>query len=204
MMRVITGEVATFETLLGEGIYYRCRHYAVEPSRAPAPTPTPCAKCSLYTHTTAQCTTPTKCLKCGDAHATPLCTKTELPAKCAACQVEGHVAWSVKCPKRPKLPIAGIPNIKIKTLNKKSQHIDENIKMTHNRLHAPITLHDIIINTYVAKINNPKNTNREELLKKLKQKFVEEHNVDTTAVFSGSRMYVLMFDLNIANSTTAT
>lgn len=92
MMRVITGEVATFETLLGEGIYYRCRHYAVEPSRAPAPTPTPCAKCSLYTHTTAQCTTPTKCLKCGDAHATPLCTNFRSRMKCASgemCSVPG-------------------------------------------------------------------------------------------------------------------
>lgn len=53
-------------------------------------------------------------------------------------------------------------------------------------------------------MNNPKNSDREALLKKLKEKFISEHNVDTTAVFSGSRMYILMFDLDIPDSPTAT
>lgn len=74
----------------------------------------------------------------------------------------------------------------------------------HIILHSSIPLHDVIINTYVSKINNPKSANREELLKKLNQKLIAEHIVDTTVVFSGSRMYVLLFDLNIANSSAAT
>lgn len=128
MIRVITGDVATFESLLGEGVYYRCRHYAVEPSRPPTPTPIACAKCALYTHTTDKCSTPIRCLKCNGTHATPQCTTPDLPAKCAACNVEGHVAWSIKCPLRPTAPIPGIPNIKIKPLNKKSNQVDVHIK----------------------------------------------------------------------------
>lgn len=203
IIRIITGNVNTFETLLSKGIYYKCRHYAVEASRPPEPIPTPCAKCSKFTHTTNNCSTPLKCLKCGEAHSTLQCT-TQLPTKCAACNDESHVAWSMKCPMRPTKPIEGIPNIKIKNTNKKSKDVDQKIIQAHQPLHSPITLHDIIVNTYTSKINKPQNTNRDELLKKLKQKFIEEHNVDTTVLFSGSRMYIVMFDLDIANSSIAT
>lgn len=168
IIRVITGNVATFEHLLANGIYYRFRHYAVEPSRPPTPLPIPCGKCSQFTHITQNCTTPTKCLKCGAAHATGRCT-TELPVKCGTCKSEGYVAWSTKCPRRPIQPIAGIPNIKITTVNKKSNDVDRTVKDKHSRIHSPITLHDIIVNTYTSKINKPTNNNREELLKKLKQ-----------------------------------
>lgn len=203
MIRIITGQVTTFEQLLANGIYFKCRHYAVEPSKPPTPIPTPCGKCSQFTHTTEKCLTPIKCLKCGAAHSTSNC-QTELPIKCGSCNVEGHVAWSIKCPSRPINPINGIPNVKIKTLNKKSLDIDTTVKTQHSRIHSPITLHDIIINTYTNKINKPNNIDRETLLKKLKHKFIQEHNVDTTVIFSGNRMYVMMFDLTIPNSTTAT
>jgi hypothetical protein len=62
----------------------------------------------------------------------------------------------------------------------------------------------MIINTYIAKLNNPKNTDRQELVTKLRKKFKTEYNIDTTAVFSGNRLYILMFDLELPHSTSPT
>lgn len=203
LIRVITSSEKTFEKLLSEGVYFMYKHYPVYPSKAPTPIPTACNKCGQFTHTTDNCSTPVKCLKCSGAHKTDTCS-TQLPPKCGSCGLEGHVAWSMKCPKRPTKPIAGIPNVKIRTVNKKSNSIDQTTKLQHPKLHAPITLHDSIINNYTSKINNPKNIDRAELLKKLKHKYITENNVDTTAVFSGTRMYILMFDLDLVGSPTAT
>lgn len=54
----------------------------------------------------------------------------------------------------------------------------------------------MIINTYISKINKEKNRDREELLKKLRKRFVTQYNIDTVASFSGNRLYILMFDLD--------
>lgn len=82
---------------------------------------------------------------------------------------EDHLAWYTKCPKHPKKPIEGIPITNIKTLNVKTREIEELSKKT-NRIHAPISAHDDILNTYCRKLNNPKNKNRNKLIAKLKKK----------------------------------
>jgi len=77
-------------------------------------------------------------------------------------------------------------------------------KTTNSKIHAPVTVHDLIINTYINKLNKPKNINREELLNKLKARFINEYNIYTTAVISGHRLYVLMFDLDQPDSQSLT
>jgi DNA topoisomerase IB len=62
----------------------------------------------------------------------------------------------------------------------------------------------MIIDTYIDKINNPKHTNREELIQKLRKKFIKQYNIDTSAVFSGNRLYILMFDINSPQSISPT
>lgn len=195
LIRIITEDLQTFEQLLSQGLYFKCRRYPISPSKAPQPIPMACSKCDLFTHTTENCNTPSKCLKCNEPHPTKAC-KTDLVPKCAACGSTEHTAWSMKCPQRPKQPIEGIPNIKIRSVNKKTNQVSPNLKKKHSKLHSPVTLHDAIINNYSSKLNNAKNTNREELIKKLKQKYLDEHNVDTCIMFSGNRFYILMFDLD--------
>lgn len=194
LIRIITGDIQSFEKLLNEGVYYKFRHYPVFPSKPPEPIPIPCAKCSGFTHTTENCTVPITCRKCQGKHHTNAC-ESSLPPKCVACNSTEHQAWSMKCPKRPTTPIEGIPNTQIKSINKKSQDIDIN-KTKNNKIHKPLTYHDYIIETYVTELNNPNNTDRQELLLKLKKRFTLLHGIDTTAVFCGNRLYILMFDLN--------
>jgi predicted molibdopterin-dependent oxidoreductase YjgC len=62
----------------------------------------------------------------------------------------------------------------------------------------------MIIDTYIDKINNPKHTNREELIQKLRKKFIKQYNIDTSAVFSGNRLYSLMFDIISPQSISPT
>lgn len=202
LIRIITGNIKAFECLLAAGLFYKCRHYPVFPSTPPEPIPVPCARCNEFTHTTINCKSVTICNKCKGNHHTNSCT-SPLPISCTACGEKDHVAWSIKCPKRPTKPIDGIPNVKIKSINKKSHQIKPSITK-NNRVHTPITIHDNIIDTYIQKLNNPKNTDRQQLINKLKMRFIEAHNIDTTAVFSGNRLYILMFDLNEENSVVAT
>ena len=91
----------------------------------------------------------------------------------------------------------------IKLHNKKSAEIPT-IITKNTKIHAPLTIHDHIINTYINKINKPTQTNREDLIKKLKKRFVDEFQIDTVAVFSGNRLYILMFDLENPNNTSPT
>lgn len=193
-IRIITGEIQSFETLLNNGLFYLNRHYLVYPSHPPDPTPIPCGKCLQFDHTTDNCKSSPKCSKCQGSHKMSQCRTNSAP-KCLACGAEDHLAWSLKCPKHPKKPIEGIPNTSIKLLNRKTRDIEELSKKT-KRIHAPISMHDDIINTYLRKINKPKNVNRNELLLKLKKRFINQYNVDTTAVFSGNRVYILMFDMD--------
>lgn len=195
LIRIITGCIQSFQRLLNDGFFYYSRHYPVYPSIAPQPIPIPCGKCSLFTHTTANCTTPVTCQKCQGPHHANKCV-TNLPYKCVVCHTDDHPAWSTKCPKRPLQPIVGIPNSKVKSLNKRTAELDR-AKTKNNRIHSPITIHDTIITTYLEEINNPKNINRQDLINKIKKKFIELYNIDTAAVFSGNRVYILMFDLTI-------
>ena len=192
-IRIITGSQITFETLLTEGLFFNYRHYPVYPSKPPPPTPQPCSKCLAFDHTTEACSTPIKCSKCLGTHSSNKCSST-LPPKCTSCGSEEHQAWSFKCPNRPKAPIDGIPNVQIKSLNKKSHEVSE--KNKNHRIHSPVTIHDTIINTYINEINDPINKSREELLIKLRKRFINNFNVDTTAVFSGNRVYILIFEMD--------
>lgn len=201
-IRVITGCPNAFAKLLNEGVFYKNRHYPVFPSNPPPPAPIPCKRCSQFDHTSDQCNNPIKCDKCSGNHHPLKCT-TQLPPKCLACGAEDHKAWSMKCPKRPTQAIEGIPNTKIKSLNKKTHQMDKK-NTEHNRIHSSISIHDLIINTYVTKINKPKNINREELLQKLKQRFVQLYNIETAAAFCGNRMYILMYDLENPQDTSPT
>lgn len=192
-IRIITEHTKTFEELLSNGLFFKNRHYAVYPSNPPDPTPIPCNICLRFDHTTNQCNNTPKCTKCQGIHKTTTC-KSKEPPKCLACGDDSHQAWSLKCPRHPKKPIDGIPNAIIKPLNRKSRNI-EDPKKKLTRIHSSITIHDVIINTYIRKINKPKNIDREELIQKLKKRFMNEYNIDTTAIFSGNRIYILMFDM---------
>jgi hypothetical protein len=202
LIRFITGCVNSYQKLLSQGLFYKNLHYPVYPALPPAPAPQPCSRCEQFTHKTEDCKTPIKCNKCGGNHHTRRCT-SELPPKCSACNEEGHSAWSFKCPQRPTQPIAGIPNNPIRSINKKTRDLDGSITR-NSKIHSPVTIHDMIINTYIDKINNPKHTNREELIQKLRKKFISQYNIDTSAVFSGNRLYILMFDLNSPQSISPT
>lgn len=201
-IRIITGEATTSEKLLNDGLFFKNRHYLVYTSHPPEPMPVPCSKCCQFDHITEKCTQQVKCNKCNGNHKTTQC-KTNLAPKCSACGSEEHLAWSTKCPKHPKKPIEGIPNVTIRTLNKKTREI-EDLHKKSNRIHAPLTIHDDIINTYTRKLNKPKNTNRDELLDKLKRRFLSQYKIDTTAVFSGNRIYILMFDVEDPNEPSPT
>lgn len=202
LIRFITGNIKTFEQLLTEGIYYKHRHHPVYPSQPPPPLPVPCARCSEFSHITENCKNQIKCSKCLGTHHTNKCQSSQLP-KCLACNSEEHVAWSIKCPKRPKQPIEGIPNIKIKCINKKSHEIEEKITKK-SRVHKPLTIHDYILDTYTNEINQQISLDRKVLIEKLKKRFADNFKIDTTVVFSGSRMYILMFDLENPTSEVAT
>lgn len=202
LIRIISGCSSSYQNLLNNGVFYKNRHYPVYASNPPQPIPQPCKKCSEFDHTIENCTNPIKCDKCSGNHHPNKCTSNETP-KCVACGSEDHKAWSFKCPKRPTAPIEGIPNTTIKPLNKRSKDISPQITC-NTKIHSNITIHDLIINTYVTKINKPKNTNRDELITKLRKRFIQLYNIDTTLAFSGNKMYILMFDLDQPNSDSPT
>lgn len=203
LIRIITGNLSAYERLINEGLFFKNRHYPIYESSPPKPAPLPCKRCLQFTHRTEECTAPVKCDKCGESHNTNKCTK-EMPARCRSCNATDHQAWAFKCPKRPTGPIEGIPNIPISTLNKKSHEIDQDLKKDR-KIHSPITIHDHIINTYVRKLNKPKHINREELIQKLKKRFIWEYNIDTSLVFpGGSKVYIFMFDLDSPDQNSPT
>lgn len=203
LVRVITGQIAAYERLINGGLFYKNRHYPVYESTPPKPAPLPCRRCLQFTHETENCTSPIRCDKCTEAHSTNKCTK-DLPIKCRACDATDHQAWAFKCPKRPTQPLEGIPNIPISSLNKKSNKISCEEKKK-SIIHAPITIHDHIINTYIRKLNKPKNTNREELIVKLKKRFIKEYNIDTSLVFpGGNKVFIFMFDLDCPETISPT
>ena len=188
---------------MNEGFFYKCRHYSVYTSMPPPPAPLPCSKCLAFTHITENCTAPQQCLKCGANHSTTKCTSSQLP-KCKSCGSVEHQAWSFKCPNRPTTPIQGLPNIPIRSLNKKSREIVDEYKKD-SRIHSPITIHDIIINSYANKLNKPQNTNRQELIDKLRKRFIDEYNVETSVTFvGGNKIYILMFDMDNKNFNSPT
>lgn len=94
-------------------------------------------------------------------------------------------------------------NIPVKTLNKKTHEINDETRKK-SRIHSPVTIHDVIVNTFVNKLNKPKHVNRAELLEKLRRKFIQEYQIETSVTFIGNKIYILMFDmlLNDFNSPT--
>jgi len=203
MIRLITGHLSTYEQLVNDRtVHFLGRVFRIVESKPPAPVPAPCSKCNLFDHRTEECKKPLKCNKCQGPHSTTTCT-SPLPIKCAACNSEDHAAWSMKCPRRPTAPIEGIPNVKVKCLNRRTAEITPTVK-AGSRIHTPITTHDYIINKYKHELNKTTNTNREELIKKLRKRFVEDFDVDTSVVFFGSHMYILMFDMLLPNRNSPT
>lgn len=203
MMRLITGDLTTYEKLINDRtVHFLGRVFRIVESKPPAPIPAPCSKCNSFDHKSEDCKTPTKCNKCLGPHTTSTCS-SPLPIKCVTCNSNDHAAWSMKCPKRPTAPIEGIPNVKIKCLNKRTAEVSDNVAK-QSRIHNPITTHDFIINTYKHEINKTSNVNREELLKKLRKRFTEDYDIDTSVVFFGSHMYILMFDLLLPNRNSPT
>lgn len=202
-IRIITSNQHTSENLLKNGLFYKNCHYPVYPSTPPNAAPIPCGKCSSFSHTTDNCQEQVKCTKCFGTHSVNKCT-SNLQPKCLACGAEDHQSWSFKCPKRPTNPINGIPNIPIKSLNKKSEDLPDSLKKTN--IHKPITKHDYIINAYINTLNDENNANikREELVQKLRKKFINNFNIDTQVLFTGNRMYILMFDLDNPDTDSPT
>ncbi|XP_066260796.1 uncharacterized protein [Euwallacea similis] len=203
MMRLITGDLTTYEKLINDrAVHFLGRLYRIVESKPPAPIPVLCSKCNFFEHRSEDCKVPTKCNKCQGPHPTATC-KSPLPPRCTACNSEDHAAWSMKCPKRPTAPIDGIPNVKIKCLNRRTAEVS--IAMSRDsRIHSAITTHDYIINKYKNQINKTTNTDREELLKKLRKQFVGDFAVDTSVVFFGNNMYILMFDMLSPSKTSPT
>lgn len=202
-IRINTQELASYEKLINEGVFYKNRHYAVYPSQPPQPAPMPCSKCLKFTHRTEDCRDPVECLKCRGKHPTNKC-QSEAPPKCCSCGAEDHQAWSFQCPNRPIKPIQGIPNLPVKTLNKKSRQVSTQVTKD-SRIHSAITIHDVIVNTYVEKLNKPSIVNREELIIKLRKRFIREYNVETAVNFVGNNwVYILMFDLENNNNESPT
>ena len=137
MIRVITGDVETFEKMLSVGnIFFKNRCYPITPSLPPKPIPQPCGKCSSFDHITDDCKAQKKCTKCLGNHDTFKCD-SPLPPKCSACNAEDHAAWSTKCPKRPLAPVEGIPNVKIRPVNKKTADLPPSTT-NGSRIHQPI------------------------------------------------------------------
>ncbi|XP_066258008.1 uncharacterized protein [Euwallacea similis] len=203
MMRLITGDLTTYEKLINDrAVHFLGRLFRIVESKPPAPIPVPCSKCNSFEHRSEDCKVPTKCNKCQGSHPTATC-KSPLSPRCTACNSEDHAAWSMKCPKRPTAPIDGIPNVKIKCLNRRTAEVS--IAMSRDsRIHSAITIHDYIINKYKIQINKTTNTDREELLKKLRKQFVGDFAVDTSVVFFGNNMYILMFDMLSPSKTSPT
>lgn len=54
----------------------------------------------------------------------------------------------------------------------------------------------MIVDTYINKLNKPANTDREKLIIKLKKRFIEQYNIDTTPIFSGNRLYIFMINMD--------
>lgn len=203
MIRLITGDLTTYERLMTDRtVHFLGRVYRIVESKPPEPIPAPCSKCNSFEHRTEECKKPTKCQKCQGSHQTTACT-SPLPMRCTACNAADHAAWSMKCPRRPTAPIEGIPNVRVKCHNKRTAEVSQTFTKD-SRVHAPITTHDFIINKYKHQINKTSNNNREELLKKLKKQFIEDFNIDTTVVFFGNHMYILMFDLLLPNRISPT
>lgn len=203
MMRLITGDLSSYEKLMNDRmVHFLGRVFRIIESKPPAPVPAPCNKCSLFDHKTEECKQPVKCNKCQGPHTTTKCT-SPLPTKCAACNSEDHAAWSRKCPKRPTAPIDGIPNVKIRCHNKRSAEVSDTLT-AESRIHTPMTTHDYIINKYKHQLNKTNNINREELLKKMRRQFMDDFDVDTSVVFFGNHIYILMFDMLLPHRNSPT
>ncbi|XP_048523560.1 uncharacterized protein LOC109543862 isoform X1 [Dendroctonus ponderosae] len=183
MVRLITGDVNTYERLMGErSVHFLGRVFKITESKPPTPIPAPCGRCGLFNHRREDCRETIKCGRCQGPHPTISC-ESPLPVKCAACNAEDHAAWSLRCPKRPTVPIEGIPTVKIKCLNKRAAEMSILIT-AQGRVHSPITTtHDYIINKYKHQLNKTTNTNREELLKEMGKQFDDDFNIDTSWSF---------------------
>lgn len=192
-IRVITVCEKSFHKLMNEGVFLHHKHYLVYTS--PPPPPSPSGKYAQFSHTTTNFPNKMTCQKYQGQHVTNVCT-SDLSITCNSCGSTHHAAWSLKCPRRPTQPVAGVPNAPINSINKKSAELAKSI-IKNNHIHAHITTHDYIINTYISKLNIPQVTNRQELIAELKQRFIEAFRIDTAVVFTGNRIYILMFNLDI-------
>jgi len=102
MVRVLTTDQQTIDSLLQRGAYIYKRRYRVEPSRTQPPLPLRCERCQTYNeHSTAQCRNQPKCGYCSENHNTKACHNLANPPKCSQCNQQ-HPTFSYKCQGRPK------------------------------------------------------------------------------------------------------
>lgn len=102
LIRVVTTCKASLDALLARGLLMFSHRYQAEASHAPKPQPTQCGRCLRFDHATGACQARRAvCGVCGQDHPTASC-KPEATIKCGNCGGDDHVAFSLKCPNRPK------------------------------------------------------------------------------------------------------
>ncbi|KAJ3650900.1 hypothetical protein Zmor_016975 [Zophobas morio] len=102
LVRVISSDPQTIDTLLNSGLNIFGRHHPCEPSHPPPPTPVQCPKCFTLGHTASECNKKPICPTCPNTHAPNKCPKTD--PQCPFCH-GNHPAWSRKCPEFEKLTV---------------------------------------------------------------------------------------------------
>ncbi|KAJ3641869.1 hypothetical protein Zmor_028339, partial [Zophobas morio] len=102
LIRLISDDVITINTLLTDGIVLFGRLHRCEPSNAPPPTPVQCSKCFTLGHQASECSQKPICPRCTGTHAPNKCPKED--PECPFCKGP-HPAWSRKCPEFLKLTV---------------------------------------------------------------------------------------------------
>ncbi|KAJ3641928.1 hypothetical protein Zmor_028398 [Zophobas morio] len=102
LIRLISDDVITIDSLLTDGIVLFGRLHRCEPSNAPPPTPVQCAKCFTLGHQASECSQKPICPRCTGTHAPNKCPKED--PECPFCKGP-HPAWSRKCPEFHKLTV---------------------------------------------------------------------------------------------------
>lgn len=102
LVRIISTEAITIDTLLTRGFKLFYKHHRVEASHPPKPQPIQCWRCSAFHLASETCKKPISCKRCSKHHSVWDCDPKTTP-KCANCNGD-HMASYPDCPERPKTP----------------------------------------------------------------------------------------------------